>query len=165
VNGSEIASDLMVVSEDPVWVQGDFNTTDKKAVAVIADALNLLSNSWSDGGGTMQPASETSYNLAFIAGNVPTPDGGGPYSGGFENLPRFHENWDGVRAIIRGSFANLFQSEIATAPWGTSGVYTPPIRDWGFDPDLLDRVPPFTPWAVNIEIVHWDDGLALPFVN
>ena len=47
---------------------------------VISDAVNLLSNGWTDSGGTMQDADETTYNLAFITGNVPTPDGGGTYS-------------------------------------------------------------------------------------
>lgn len=165
VNGSELAGPLTVVSEDPVYVQGDFNTVNKKGAAVISDAVNLLSNGWSDSGGTMQTAVETTYNLAMITGNVPTPDGGGAYSGGFENLPRFHENWSGVKAAILGSFVNLFPSEIAKAPWGASGVYSPPIREWRFDQDLqgLDGLPPFTPDSVSFQRVLWDDRLPLPF--
>ncbi|MBN1442369.1 MAG: hypothetical protein JXA90_06645, partial [Planctomycetes bacterium] len=161
VNGEQLAGSLTVASEDPIYVKGDFNTLEKKGCAVISDAVNLLSGSWSDTGGTMQKASPTWYNMAMITGNVPTPDGGGDYSGGFENLPRFHENWNNVKATIRGSFINMFESEIAKSPWGLSGVYNPPIRDWRYDPDLRDmkNLPPFTPNAISFQRVLWDDKL------
>jgi hypothetical protein len=165
VNGSELAGPLTVVSEDPVYVKGDFNTVNKQGAAVIADAVNLLSKTWSDSGGTLQVATATTYNLAFVTGIVPTPDGGGAYSGGFENLPRFHENWTGVPATIRGSFVNLFESQIARAPWQTGSVYRPPLRDWRYDPDLndLDNLPPFTPQAAYFQRVLWDDHVPQPF--
>ncbi|MCZ6795626.1 MAG: hypothetical protein O7J95_18635, partial [Planctomycetota bacterium] len=38
VNGQELAGPLSVVSEDPVYVKGDFNTLNKKPAAVISDA-------------------------------------------------------------------------------------------------------------------------------
>ncbi|MEM7234711.1 MAG: hypothetical protein AAF517_21205, partial [Planctomycetota bacterium] len=163
VNGAELGGPLTVVTEDPLYVKGDYNTVNKKGASVLADAVNLLSNGWTDGGGTMQTAVETTYNMAFVTGNVPTPDGGGTYSGGFENLPRFHENWTGVAAHIRGSFVNLFESEIAKAPWGSGGVYSPPIRDWRFDPDLISNLPPHTPNLVYFQRVLWDDKVPLPF--
>ena len=122
-NGAELAGPLTVVSENPVFVQGDFNTVNKVGAAVISDAVNLLSNSWDDskGPGDLPNASETTYNMAMITGNVRTPDGGGQYSGGFENLPRFHENWSGTAAKIRGAFANLFESQFAKSPWAYGG--------------------------------------------
>jgi hypothetical protein len=167
-NGSTLAGGLTVVSEDPVYVRGDFNTVNKKGAAVIADAVNLLSNAWNDTktAGSLPAASNTTYNLAFVTGNVPTPDGGGPYSGGFENLPRFHENWTNRRATIRGSFINMYESEIAKGQWRYGGdVYTAPIRDWAFDPDLVSPggLPPFTPNLVHFVRVLWDDRLELPF--
>jgi len=167
--GSELAAPLTVVTENPLYVHGDFNTVNKKGAAVIADAVHLLSNAWDDSKvpTSLPTATETQYNLAFITGNVPTPDGGsGSYSGGFENLPRFHENWTDVQAIIRGSFIKLFESEIGTAPWGYGGdVYTAPNRDWAYDPDLNDlgNLPPFTPSAVFFSRVLWDDKMPLPF--
>ena len=118
-NGAEVLRPMTVVSEDPVDVQGDFNTVNKKGVAVMSDAVSLLSNAWDDSkraGGPLPAASNTSYNLAIVTGKVSTPDGGGNYSGGFENLPRFHENWTGKTASIRGSFINIFDSEIAKSP-------------------------------------------------
>ncbi len=165
-NASELAAPLTVISEDPVFVKGDYNTVNKKASAVIADAVNLLSNSWNDSktSGTLPKASATTYNLAMITGTVPTPDGGGNYSGGFENLPRFHEAWSGVPATIRGAFANIFDSEIGKGNWRYGGdVYKAPIRDWRFDPDLLTNQPPLSPNAVYFQRVLWDDNLAHPW--
>jgi hypothetical protein len=168
-NATEILRPMTVVSEDPVYVKGDFNTVNKKGVAVMADAVNLLSNAWNDtktAASGLPVASNTSYNLAIVSGMVPTPDGGGSYSGGFENMPRFHENWTGKTARIRGSFINLFMSEIAKKPWEYGGnKYTAPVRDWQYDPALNDpnNLPPFTPNAVYFQRVLWDDRLPPPF--
>ena len=61
VNGSKLPSQgLTVVSENPVYVQGDYNTKDKNGnlrtaltpltdlipAAVMADAVTVLSNNW-----------------------------------------------------------------------------------------------------------------------
>ena len=137
--------------------------------AVISDAVNLLSNHWSDDRGPgdsysdIDNASETTYNMAIVTGNVRTPDGGGEYSGGLENLPRFHEKWTGVAANINGAFINLFQSRVATEKWGKSGVYKPPIRNWLFDPDLLNSsaLRNMFPQAVSIDRLVWDEGQPL----
>ena len=168
-NGSELPDDLLFVSEDPIYVEGDFNTTNKKTSAVISDAVNLLSNNWSDDRGPgdsysdIDNASETTYNMAIVTGNVRTPDGGGEYSGGLENLPRFHEKWSTKKANINGAFINLFQSRVATEKWGKSGVYKPPIRNWLFDPDLLNSsaLRNMFPQAVSIDRLVWDEGQPL----
>jgi hypothetical protein len=159
-----------VVTEDPLYIRGDFNANSKRGAAVIADAVNLLSNSWNDSktAGSLPAASRTTYNLAMVTGDVPTPDGGGPYSGGFENLPRFHENWSGVQAVILGSFLKLFRSEIARARWKSGGdSYSPPTRSWSFDPDLQNpgKMPPFTPNAIYFRRVLWDDKLPSPLLK
>jgi len=111
-------------------------------------------------------AADTWYNVAIVTGNVPTPDGGGTYSGGFENLPRFHEKWRRKKCSIRGSFIKIYDSQIAVSPWSYGGqVYKAPIRDWLFDPDLqsLGNMPPFTPNAVYFRRVTWDDNIEIPF--
>ncbi|MEM7261553.1 MAG: hypothetical protein AAF488_06140 [Planctomycetota bacterium] len=167
-NGETLAAPLTVVTEDPLYIHGDYNTIDKKGASVMADAVNLLSNAWDDSksSGSLPAASDTWYNTAIVTGSVPTPDGGGNYSGGFENLPRFHENWSGRTASIRGSFIKIYDSEIATSPWSYGGqVYTAPARDWLYDPDLngLGNLPPFTPNAVYFRRVTWDDNVAVPF--
>ena len=98
--------------------------------------------------------------MAMITGNVPTPDGGGNYSGGLENLPRFHERWSGVDCNINGAFINLFQSRQATERWGKSGVYNPPVRAWGYDQGLLDAsvLRDLFPQAVSIDRLVWEEG-------
>jgi hypothetical protein len=141
---------LNIVTPDPVYLKGDFNHEPgfaflKGNAAVIADAVNLLSNAWD---GTKNPsqtqlpdATPTTYNLAMIAGNVetvPTADGS-LYGGGAENLVRFHENWNGQTCTINGAFVSLFPSQIARGPWRVGGrYYQPPTRAWAYDPDFLN---------------------------
>lgn len=170
-NGETIPDDMLFVSENPIYVEGDFNTTDfntsqQKTVAVISDAVNLLSNTWDDDRDSgdshsdIDDATETTFNMALITGNVPTPNGGGNYSGGLENLPRFHENWSGVDCNINGAFINLFQSRQANEGWGKSGVYKPPVRSWGYDDGLLDAsvLRDLFPQAVSIDRLVWEEG-------
>ena len=167
-NGGDLPAGLTVVSNGPVYVQGDFNakpsdpTYVKKPSAIIADAVNLLSNSWNNTKGPssgLPNASATTYNFAMITGNQNTSAGG--YNGGFENLPRFHENWNGVTARIRGSFVNLWRSRIADGAWQYGGNrYTAPNRDWDYDTDFNDpaKLPPFTPLAVSIIRTVYEEG-------
>jgi hypothetical protein len=158
VNGSELAGPLSVVSEASLYVKGDYNTVSKKPAALMADAVNLLSNAWDNTktrGSTVPVATPTTYNAAIVTGNYST--NGSDYNGGLENLPRFHENWRDVRCTIRGSFVNLWESRYATGRW-SSATYTPPIRDWGYDPDLNNilNLPPGTPLAVSArDVASW----------
>jgi hypothetical protein len=152
INGSELLGALTVVSENSLYVQGDYNTVAKKSAAVIADAVNLLSNAWdnSKGPGDLPEASDTDYNVAIITGNTETV--GTRYNGGFENLPRLHEDWAGERCGITGSFVNLWTSRYANGAWRQRGDrYVPPTRVWGYDPafNQLENLPPFTPIAVS----------------
>lgn len=156
VNGEELAGKLTSVTEGALYVEGDFNTVNKKGAAVIGDAVNLLSNSWdgSKSKGALPKASDTTFNVAVITGNRPT--AGNSYNGGLENLPRFHENWSGRRATINGSFVNTWFSEVATGNWKYGGDrYQAPKRDWSYDEDFNDfnNLPPFTPLAVWAEDV------------
>ena len=158
-NGAELLAPLTVVTEDPIYVQGDYNTVEKKGAAVIADAVNLLSNAW-DGSktkSTLPKASETTYNLAFVTGNMATQ--GSAYNGGLENLPRFHESWGGVKCNLNGSFVNIWDSQHATGGWVYGGsYYTAPNRVYTYDEDFNDvaNLPPFTPVALSgAEVVSW----------
>ncbi len=159
VNGSELKKALTVVSEGPVYVHGDYNTVSKKGAAVMGDAVNLLSNAWKDTktAGTLPKAAETTFNVAVVTGNHETL--GAAYNGGFENLPRFHENWSGVRCNITGSFVNLWTSVVATGLWKYGGdVYQAPVRNWSYDPafNSIANLPPFTPMAMRAdEVVSW----------
>lgn len=159
VNGSELSRSLTVASEGSVYVQGDFNTVNKKGAAVIGDAVNLLSNAWNDTktAGNLPNASDTTFNLAIVSGNANTSPGS--YNGGFENLPRFHENWTNRNCNIRGSFVNLSTSQYATGAWIHGGDrYTAPRRNWSYDPlfNNVGNLPPFTPMAVQVrDIAMW----------
>lgn len=172
-NGKELEAPTFIVSPCPVYLQGDFNCPDagsgyeKQAAIVMADALNLLSNAWdgTKGPGTGLPAaSATTVNAALVSGTVPTPDvPDGSYSGGLENYPRFHENWNGRNMSISGAFISLFESRYATGRWRYGNpCYTAPVRLWGFDPDLLRRGGAFlrnlVPFAVYVRRLAWDDN-------
>lgn len=165
VNGELIdrTAGLTMVTNDPLYVQGNYNTENKKSAAVICDSLNLLSSAWdndadSHAGLDSRVAQETTVNTAFIAGIDDTV--GSQYNGGLENYPRMHEKWSGINLNIRGGFLALWNSEIATGAWVygyADSQYTAPIRNWDYDTDFNDtgNLPPFTPWAVEMYRVAW----------
>lgn len=168
---------LTIASQNPVYVQGDFNTgttTNPKAVpanntgnpnntdspvvsgytrkpaAVIADAVMLLSNNWSDTNSSKslsnRDASNTTYNMAILAGFIPSgwkPPSGAAYgySGGANNYPRFLETWSGNSCTYYGSMVELFQSKVFTGKWDTGNIYSPPSRRWNYD-TLYNSTPP-----------------------
>jgi hypothetical protein len=157
-NAKQLGQPLTIVSEDPVYVKGDYNTTTKQPAAVIADAVNLLSNQWNDTKvkGALPKANATTYNMAMITGNDETL--GTKYSGGFENLPRFHEDWSGINAKILGSFVKIYASQIATGAWVYGGDhYTAPNRLWDYDTSFNDasKLPPFTPNVAQVRSAAW----------
>ncbi|MCX5702172.1 MAG: hypothetical protein NTW64_04245 [Candidatus Omnitrophica bacterium] len=162
INGSEIhrARGLAVVSNEPVYILGDYNTINEKPASVICDSVNLLSNSWSDAKSTQildaRVATVTTVNSAFISGIDNTTSG--HYNGGLENYPRLHEKWSSVQLNIKGSFVELWNSSIATGLWGYgSPQYTAPTRNWNYNTNFNDtsKLPPFTPWAVEIQRIAW----------
>ncbi len=159
-NASALPTKLTLVSDGALYLQGDYNTTGKKGCAVIGDAVNLLSNGWTGAkakGSGVPVATATTFNTAIVTGNTNT-NPGSTYSGGFENLPRFHENWSGVNCTITGSFVNFWLSQYATAAWGSSGVYSAPNRAWSYDPlfNTVANLPPFTPMTVTaVDVVCW----------
>jgi hypothetical protein len=165
-NGSELAADLTVCTENPLYIHGDYNTVSKKAACVMTDAMTILSNDWSDGDGTLslsdanRKAAATTVNTSYMTGNVPSE--GGQYSGGFENLPRFLENWSGIEFKWRGSAIDLWESEQATGSWSYGSFYTAPNRNWEFDTDLLDpdNLPPGTPLISIVQKVSWREVMA-----
>jgi hypothetical protein len=162
---------ITIASENPVYIEGDFNTGDsppsnsgdptdstgsgytKQPCLIAADAVMLMSNNW-DNSKHDRPLAEriptnTTVNSAIIAGNVPTNSTGtGDYSGGAENFVRFMEDWqaNGRTFTYYGSMIQFFRSVQATEPWGTnpSMAYSPPSLKWYFDKDLTTKSPPST---------------------
>jgi len=129
---------LTIVSDQPAYIQGDFNrNANWIPAAFLADAINILSNAWDRDDRSHQRlaqrrASNTEVNAAFLSGTDTTGGeegvGGqdrGQYNGGLENYPRFHEAWqwrsgnDRTFATFtyRGSFVSLGPSRRAGGRW------------------------------------------------
>jgi len=171
VNGSQLPNNgLTVASPDPVYILGDYNTTTNGVnystnvnstaytypASVLGDAITILSKSWSDSSSNLlTSAADTTVNAAILGGIVPTSSLS--YSGGVENFPRFLENWKGCKLWYNGSMVLMFNSQIATGLWNTSGYYNPPARRWAFDTNFNteSKLPPGTPQILFIERLHW----------
>ena len=156
-NGAELDSNngsapniqgLTIVSDQAIYVLGDYNSVNKKPAAFLADSLNVLSNSWNidDQDGSVydannlptgrtnmtdRNASNSTISAAFFAGTDTTGDQegtggqGGAYNGGLENYPRFHEDWSGRTLLYRGSFVSLGNARRVDGAWcGTGGSTT-----------------------------------------
>ncbi len=171
VNGEKLPSQgLTVVSENPVYIQGNYNTVDKVPAAVLGDAITVLSNNWGKDGydakgkdeTSEREAAETTVNAAFAMGpHAEAEPGAG--NGEFNNLIRFLEDWDDVNFNYNGSVVALWHSQQATTPWrccGDSGdnYYVPPIRNWAYDPLFDTNPPPGTPMGIVVIRGPWSQG-------
>ncbi len=183
VNGSVISlgtnSDghpygLAVASENPVYVQGDYNFNGgfgnpHAPCSLIADAVTLLSNNWSDINSFTSPqapggraATPTSYRAAIIAGKgrpFPEPAVGTVRrdfgtDGGVHNFFRLLENWGGQQLSFRGSIVSLFFNRQAVGTYKYDIVYGAPTRGYNFDTEFLDPnlLPPRTPMFRDVNI-------------
>ena len=178
-NGTKIPkSGFTLASNNPVYIQGDFNTGGSGSTvpsnntsnfnsdgtysnssnppnpqvsgytrapsSIVADAVDLLSNSWNDANsGSTPAASATTFNTAIVSGIVPTNTyGDGAYSGGAENFPRFLEDWTNKTLTYYGSMVELYKSQQSTGEWGKDNVYSPPTREWFFDTNFQITPPP-----------------------
>jgi hypothetical protein len=150
-----------------VYVQGDWNAdaagfgTGNVATAVIADAVTLLSNNWSDhrsftspNDPAGRPATNTWYRMAVLAGKGRT----FPYigqeesfgqDGGVHNFLRYLENWDGRTVNYMGALASFYYNRQAVGIWKCCNtVYRQPDRrNYSFDINFLTPalLPPQTP--------------------
>ena len=170
VNGDELASTavgapdvrgLTVVTDQAAYVQGHYNRLSKEPAAILADSINVLSNSWADSDSTQslyasaRDASTTTINAAFLSGTDTTGNAEGvagrdigSYSGGVHNLPRMHEDWNGVTLTYRGSLVSLnMPLHVDGGLIVGSPQYSPPIRDYNYDTDfnVASNLPPLTP--------------------
>jgi len=162
---------LTVATPNPLYVKGHYNAFDltagstntfqTKPASLVADAVTVLSGDWNDTNSnsalsSRQP-SDTTINAAIIAGIVPS--NGTYYSGGVENFIRLLEDWNPTARTLtfNGSLVTLFESQIATGPWGGSGVYSPPIRRYGFDGNFKNatKLPPGTPHLRTLIRGEW----------
>jgi hypothetical protein len=170
-DGEEIDAEqgLTVVSENPMYTLGNFNSVDKKPVSLMADAVTFLSNAWESGNydsksslyKTNRYASNTVVNASYLTGNTETTSSN--YNGGFENLPRFLEVWTSKNFTWSGSAVNLWYSEQADGTWNGS-YYDPPNRDWSYDTDLDDpnKLPPESPVVRIFQRTGWRQAHVSP---
>jgi hypothetical protein len=158
---------LTIASENPVYVQGDYNantgasgfTGAHVATSILADAVTLLSNSWNDLNSFATPydpngrdAKTTWYRTAVLAGKaLPYPwitgtnaDTGS--DGGVHNFLRYLENWSGTNNAqdtnptinYRGSLVSMFYNRQAIGTFKCCNtVYSPPGRGYNFDTEFL----------------------------
>lgn len=153
-NAAELPAGLALVSPDSIYLQGDYNTVVPKPASAMADAINLLSNSWDNSktaASGLPAATATTYNVSLISGDVAS--NSTTFSGGPHNLPRRHEDWAGVTETLNGSIVCPFRSKYATNPFHVgSNYYLPPNRVWSYDEsnNTDTNLPPFTPTTVEV---------------
>ena len=156
----QILRNATIATDNPLFIQGDFNTINRQGVAIIADAINVLSNGWAGkncNNNMNNTNTPTAVNAAFFTGNSVT---NGTFEGGAINYPRFHERW-GFNANqtplnYRGAFINLWVSAQANGNWCYLGnCYREPVRNWGWDTNFgnPDFWPPFIPSIYEVERV------------
>jgi hypothetical protein len=173
--GNLPAPGLTVASENPVYVQGNYNasttvlSTDvHQAAAILGDSITLLSNGWNDANSFQAPndrlgrvATTTGYRFAAVAGkslSFPFPAGttvtaSGYFlfgtDGGVANFLKYMEEWPmGTSINYRGSIVSLFISRQATGTYKCcERVYDYSGRNYFFDTDFLlpALLPPATP--------------------
>lgn len=172
-NGSELASTISgapavagvtIVTDQALYVRGNYNSVNKIPAGFIADSLNVLSGSWNDATSLLavggRPASNTTINAGFLSGTDSTGgaegaggmDGGG-YNGGLENYFRLHEDWSGATLTAMGSFVSLGHPRHVAGAWALGDpYYLAPTRAWTFDLDFQDPllVPPLSPNCVYL---------------
>jgi hypothetical protein len=158
---------LTVASENPVYVQGNYNATvgtstagvvpteTHMAAPVLADAVTLLSNNWNDSlsfqwpnDAPSRPASTTAYRFAVVSGkslSFPWPSAGTPQflfgtDGGVGNFLHLLEDWQTTTQTVRyrGSIVSLFISRQALGTFKYSTrIYIYADRKFNFDDDFL----------------------------
>jgi Tfp pilus assembly protein PilX len=170
-----------VASENPVYIQGDYNTgvsdpywsggtnnTPHSAASIIADSVTLLSNSWNDLNSLTnytnlagRNPTSTYYRTAIAAGkNVPFPQPGWAgvsadfgTDGGMHNFLRLLENWGGT-VYYNGSLVSMYYAEYNTGTFKCcTVVYSAPTRQFYFDTLFLNpaNLPPGTPMFQDID--------------
>jgi hypothetical protein len=161
-----VSCGLTVVSENPVYVQGDYNdanldntfasTSPHIACSVVGDAVSFLSDNWNDVNSFIFPYGEngaitnggrnavtTMYRTAIIGGKgIPFLQPAGTAAdfgtdGGMHNFLRYLENWGGSTLYYHGSVVSLYYNHQASGVYKCCNtVYSPPNRGYKFDTDF-----------------------------
>jgi hypothetical protein len=175
---SGVSCGLTITSENPVYIQGDFNAnsggnnwSDPYVPSSVAgDAVTLLSDNWNDMNSFSSPYSTSArngntswYRVAIIGGatlSFPNPSGTSQdygTDGGVHNFLRYIEAWGGT-LNYEGSIIDLFYSRQANGTFKCcSTVYGPPARGYNFDTTFLNPtlLPPRTPLFRDVNTTGW----------
>jgi hypothetical protein len=175
-----------VGSENPVYIFGNYNTSAADptwgnpnaaepahaAAGVIADAVTMLSNDWTDivslnnpSNAAGRPASVQTYYRTAVAGgkniNFLVNKCCGAWAvgdwgtdGGLHNFLRQLQAW-GTTMNYKGSMVSMYYSTYSTGTDKNGGgtVYSPPTRNYIFDPLFTSpqNLPPGTPLFRDID--------------
>jgi Tfp pilus assembly protein PilX len=170
--GGETPKGLSIISDQAVYVRGDYNcrtactaasfaapANDGQRIpaAVMADTINVLSNRWSLDDLTSinnvnilgRTATETTINAAFLAGiditggvNRGGQDLNDNTGGGLNNYPRFHEEWTAIPFNYLGSLVSL------SAPKKVNGIFCGSEAD---NPGCNIYNPPTRNWSYDLK--------------
>lgn len=187
---------LTVASENPVYVHGNYNASitepnadwsnvqPNRPSSIVADAISLLSNNWSDARSfefpndlPNRPAGQTSYRFGAIAGkglSFPYCAGscGNPgqlfgTDGGAGNFFRLLEDWNqtvpGSQTMIRyrGSIVSLHTNRQAIGAYKFAAtnnhIYNAGPRNFTYDVDFLnpEQLPPATPMFRDVNTLQF----------
>jgi hypothetical protein len=177
---------LTIASENPVYIQGDYNAPpdgswsgSSVAAAVAADAITLLSDNWNDVNSFVYPYSigtagtrtavQTAYRTALIAGkSIPFVNPAGEAAdfgtdGGVHNFLKFLETWSGINCYYEGSLVSFYYARQAVGTYKNWGaVYSPPNRNYFFDQNFTlgpQYLPPRTPSLRSINTIGFSQEL------
>jgi PilX N-terminal len=169
--GSNPPCGLTIASENPVYVQGDYNaaynpaavpwtTPAGVAASVVGDAVTLLSDNWNDVNSFIDPydsslraGKQTAYRMAIISGKgMPFPWPGAAdgndfgTDGGVQNFPRLLEDW-GQGLNYMGSMVSMYFNRQAVGLYGYSNNATASPLPVGQGPVLYK--PPTRNWSFD----------------
>jgi hypothetical protein len=182
-----IACGLTIASENPVYMQGDYNAPPdgswsgtSVAAAIAADSISLLSDNWNDvnsfvwpyaigGSANDREAVQTAYRTALIGGKgIPFIQPAGEAAdfgtdGGVHNFLKFLETWSGINCYYEGSLVSFYYNRQAVGVYKNSGaVYSPPSRHYFFDQNFTlgpQYLPPRTPSLRSINTIGFSQEL------
>ncbi len=145
--------------EAPFTSGGNQRGNDRKSVNTFAYRFIQVTDTPGGIGGptanAFSSATGLGVNAAFIA-NIDNSVKGGAYNGGFENYPRFHEDWsNGSRTLnYRGSLVSLGIPQHVNGSWVYGDpYYSAPNRAWDYDADFnkVEKLPPLTPKITYVQ--------------
>ncbi|MGA8491267.1 MAG: hypothetical protein WB711_12645 [Terriglobales bacterium] len=162
---------------DVTWNPPPYVEPPHAAAGIIADAVTMLSNNWSDLASLGSPSNDagrlaiTSYyrvavsggkNVNFLVNTCCAAWAVGDWGtdGGLHNFLRQLETWTNAAGVqqtlnYKGSMASLYYSTYSTGTDKNGGgtTYEPPIRGYTFDPLFTQpqNLPPGTPLFRDID--------------